>query len=130
MKQIAKTFLWSLFAFALLSEGCAWAQPTPAQFGCSALTVRTPEGWLPEGMQNQFMALATLFFALDGINEKGLAVADLMAGDNAETHQDSGKPALTTTSAICYLLKNAATSTNHSILNSRGMADNLSGGIA
>ena len=213
MKQIAKTFLWSLFAFALLSEGCAWAQPnpkeaaamsvrkldeglyymeykgddgfagliesgggrsageltgyvmrflfqghqqpqaepTPAQFGCSALTVRTPEGgflmgrnfdftsatgiilhtvpeqgyetyttfntiflgfgegWLPEGMQNQFMALATLFFALDGINEKGLAVADLMAGDNAETHQDSGKPALTTTSAICYLLKNAAT---------------------
>ena len=31
-------------------------------------------------MQNQFMALATLFFALDGINEKGLAVADLMAG--------------------------------------------------
>ena len=67
------------------------------------------EGWLPEGMQNQFMALATLFFALDGINEKGLAVADLMAGDDAQTHQDSGKPALTTTSAICYILKNAAT---------------------
>ena len=67
------------------------------------------EGWLPEGIQNQFMALATLFFALDGINEKGLAVADLMAGDDAQTHQSSGKPALTTTSAICYLLKNAAT---------------------
>lgn len=126
-------------------------EPVPAQFGCSALTARTPEGgvlmgrnfdfnsatgvvlhtfpeqgyetyttfntdflgfgdgWLPEGMQNQFMALATLFFALDGINEKGLAVADLMAGDDAQTHQESGKPALTTTSAICYLLKNAAT---------------------
>lgn len=38
-----------------------------------------------------------------------LAVADLMAGDNAQTNQESGKPALTTTSAICYLLKNAAT---------------------
>ena len=127
------------------------ASPAPAQYGCSALTARTPdnevlmgrnfdfssatgmilhmvpehgyetfttfnveffgfgEGWLPEGMQNQYMALATLFFALDGLNEKGLAVADLMAGDDAQTHQDSGKPALTTTSAICYLLKNAAT---------------------
>ena len=55
------------------------------------------------------MALSSLFFALDGINEKGLAVADLMAGDDAVTHQETGKPALTTTSAISYLLKNAAT---------------------
>lgn len=67
------------------------------------------DGWLPEGYPNQYMALSSLFFALDGINEKGLAVADLMAGDNAETHQDTGKPGVTTTSAICYMLKNAAT---------------------
>ena len=129
----------------------AEAAPVPAQYGCSALTARTPdggvlmgrnfdftsatgmilhtvpkhgyetyttfnveffgfgEGWLPEGFKNQYMALAGLFFALDGINEKGLAVADLMAGDDAQTHQDTGKPALTTTSAICYMLKNAAT---------------------
>ena len=66
-------------------------------------------GWLPEGSTNQFMALSSLFFALDGFNEKGLAMADLMAGDDAETHQETGKPALTTTSAICYVLKNAAT---------------------
>ena len=126
-------------------------ESVPADYGCSALTARTPEGgvlmgrnfdfnsatgivvhtvptkgyetyttfnlefigfgegWLPEGGKNQYMALSALFFALDGINEKGLAVADLMAGDDAQTHQDSGKPALTTTSAICYLLKNAAT---------------------
>ena len=125
--------------------------PEPPQYGCSALTVHTPEGgvlmgrnfdfssatgmilhtvpkhgyetittfnveffgfgdgWLPEGFVNQYMALSGLFFALDGINEKGLAVADLMAGDEAVTHQNTGKPALTTTSAICYLLKNAAT---------------------
>ena len=124
--------------------------PAPAQYGCSSLTVRTPENevlmgrnfdfssatgmvlhtmpkhgyetittfnveffgfgndWLPEGFVNQYMALGGLFFALDGINEKGLAIADLMAGDDAETHQNSGKTALTTTSAICYLLKNAA----------------------
>ena len=126
--------------------------PTPveATYGCSALTVRTPENgvlmgrnfdfssatgiilhtipkhgyetittfnsdffgfgddWQPGGSSNQFMALSTLFFALDGINEKGLAMADLMAGDDVETHQETGKPALTTTSAICYVLKNAA----------------------
>ena len=142
------------YVMRFITQGRQQAQagnPVPADFGCAALTVRTPEGgilmgrnfdfnsatgivlhtvpeqgyetyttfntnflgfgegWLPEGMQNQFMALATLFFALDGINEKGLAVADLMAGDNAQTHQESGKPALTTTAAICYLLKNAAT---------------------
>ena len=126
-------------------------EPAPAQYGCSALTVRTPEGgvlmgrnfdfssatglilhtvpkhgyetittfnveffgfgqgWLPEGFANQYMALSGLFFALDGVNEKGLAIADLMAGDEAVTNQDTGKPALTTTSAISYLLKNAAT---------------------
>ena len=125
--------------------------PAPAQYGCSALTARTPENgilmgrnfdfssatglilhtipkrgyetittfnveffgfgkdWKPEGFVNQYMALSSLFFALDGINEKGLAVADLMAGDEAVTHQETGKPALTTTSAISYLLKNAAT---------------------
>ena len=125
--------------------------PAPAQYGCSALTARTPENgvlmgrnfdfssatglimhtvpkrgyetittfnveflgfgdnWLPEGFVNQYQALSGLFFALDGINEKGLAVADLMAGDDAVTHQNTGKPALTTTSAISYLLKNAAT---------------------
>ena len=32
-----------------------------------------------------------------------------MAGDNAETHQETGKPALTTTSALKYLLNRAAT---------------------
>ena len=125
--------------------------PAPAQYGCSALTARTPENgvlmgrnfdfssatglimhtvpkrgyetittfnveflgfgdnWLPEGFVNQYQTLSGLFFALDGINEKGLAVADLMAGDDAVTHQNTGKPALTTTSAISYLLKNAAT---------------------
>ena len=66
------------------------------------------EGWIPEGFSNQYMSLTCLFFALDGINEKGFAIADLMAGDQVETHQNTGKPALTTTSAICYLLKNAA----------------------
>ena len=120
-------------------------------FGCSALTVKTPEGgvlmgrnfdfpsalgvvlhtipergyetittfnvkfygfgedYKPEGFKNQYLALAGLFVALDGINEKGLAIADLMAGDSIQTHQRTSKPDLTTTAAISYLLKNAAT---------------------
>ena len=142
----------SEYVARFLSKGFYNPKDTvPAKYGCSALTVRTPEGsvlmgrnfdftsatgivlhtvpeqgyetyttfntnflgfgdgWLPEGFKNQYMALSVLFFALDGINEKGLAIADLTAGDNAQTHQDNGKLALTTTSAICYLLKNAAT---------------------
>ena len=64
--------------------------------------------WKPEGFANQYLALASLFGALDGVNEKGLAVADLLAGEGSETHQDGGKPDLTTTCAIKYLLKSAA----------------------
>ena len=119
-------------------------------YGCSALTVKTPDGsvmmgrnfdfpsaiglimhcipdkgyetittfnvefynfgedFKPEGFKNQYMCLAGLFVALDGINEKGLAIADLMAGDSIETHQHTSKPDLTTTAAISYMLKNAA----------------------
>lgn len=125
-------------------------QTQKADFGCSALTVKTPEGgvlmgrnfdfssaigvvlhtipnrgyetittfnvnffgfgedYKPEGFVNQYLALTGLFFALDGINEKGLAIADLMAGDTIQTHQRTSKPDLTTTAAISYLLKNAA----------------------
>ena len=64
--------------------------------------------WVPEGFPNQYMALSALFVALDGINEKGLAIADLMAGDDEETHQDRGKPDLTTTCALKYMLSRAA----------------------
>ena len=46
--------------------------------------------------------------ALDGLNEKGLAIAVLDAGDKVVTRQDTSKPDLTTTTAVQYLLKNAA----------------------
>ena len=66
------------------------------------------EDYKPEGFKNQYMALAGLFMALDGINEKGFAIAVLDAGDKVVTSQDTSKPDLTTTSATQYLLKNAA----------------------
>ena len=54
------------------------------------------------------MALTGLFLALDGLNEKGLAIAVLDAGDKVVTRQNTSKPDLTTTTAVQYLLKNAA----------------------
>lgn len=73
------------------------------------------EDYKPEGFKNQYMALAGLFMALDGINEKGFAIAVLDAGDKVVTNQKTmvstnrpSKPDLTTTSATQYLLKNAA----------------------
>ena len=65
----------------------------------------TPDGSMPERIQT----LAAIYVPLDGMNEKGLIVADLMAGDKEETHQKTDKPDLTTTTAIRLLLDRAAT---------------------
>lgn len=67
------------------------------------------EGWKPEGFANQYMALAAIYVPLDGINEKGLCVADLINGDNEQTHQQTDKADLTTSTAIRMLLDKAAT---------------------
>ena len=149
---IAKADQLAGYAIEFLSKGHYKPEISTSKqaYGCSALTVSTPdgdilmgrnfdfpsaigvvmhcipdkgyetittfnvefygfgEGFKPEGFKNQYMALTGLFVALDGINEKGLAIADLMAGDTVETHQDTNKPDLTTTAAIPYMLKNAA----------------------
>ena len=63
-----------------------------------------PDGSMPERIQT----LAAIYVPLDGMNEKGLVVADLMAGDDEETHQKTDKPDLTTTTAIRLLLDRAA----------------------
>ena len=63
----------------------------------------------PDGsMMERMLTLAAIYVPLDGMNEKGLVVADLMAGDNEETHQRSDKPDVTTTTAIRLLLDKAA----------------------
>lgn len=66
------------------------------------------EDWLPEGMPNQYMALASIYVPLDGMNEKGLCVADLVNGDDEQTHQNTEKADMTTNSAIRLLLDKAA----------------------
>ena len=63
-----------------------------------------PDGSIMDRMQT----LAAIYVPLDGMNEKGLMVADLMAGDQEETHQQTEKANLTTTTAIRLLLDRAA----------------------
>ena len=66
------------------------------------------DGYKPTGLINSFKAVAGVFVPLDGINEKGLVVADLMAGDKEVTDQRSSRPDLTTTGAVRLLLNRAA----------------------
>lgn len=66
------------------------------------------EGYLPEGFVNKMLAISSVYVPLDGINEKGLCVADLMIDVKEETCQDTGKANLTTTTAIRLLLDHAA----------------------
>lgn len=66
------------------------------------------ESYKPEGMINAFKATAGVYVPMDGINEKGLIVADLMAGDDEVTDQRSSLPDLTTTTAMRLLLNTAA----------------------
>lgn len=65
------------------------------------------EDYLPEGFQNQMLALASVYVPLDGMNEMGLCVADLMIEVNEVTNQDNGKVDLTTTTAIRKILDEA-----------------------
>ena len=68
------------------------------------------EGYVPDAsMMYRIQSLAAIYVPLDGMNEKGLMVADLMAGDSEDTHQQTAKPDLTTTTAIRLLLYKAAT---------------------
>ena len=67
------------------------------------------EEYVPDGsMGERMLTLAAVYVPLDGMNEKGLMVADLMAGDKEETHQNTEKADLTTTTAIRLLLDKAA----------------------
>lgn len=67
------------------------------------------DGYAPDGsMMERVQSIAAIYVPLDGMNSEGLMVADLMAGDKEETHQQTGKTALTTTTAVRLLLDRAA----------------------
>ena len=57
---------------------------------------------------DEVRTLAALYAPLDGMNEAGLAVSVNMIQDNATIEQDTGKPNITTTTAVRLLLNQAA----------------------
>ena len=66
------------------------------------------EDKLPDTWKQKLITLAAPYAPLDGINEKGLAVAVLRIADEP-TDQDTGKTDITTTTAIRLMLDKAAT---------------------
>lgn len=84
-------------------------QSKPASGYASIATVDTDFirgvnfGQLPDSLQ----AIIALYAPLDGMNEKGFAVSVNMIEDNATIEQNTGKPDLTTTTAIRLLLNQA-----------------------
>lgn len=63
---------------------------------------------MPEETQMRLLSVAAPFAPVDGMNEKGLCVAVLMIQDSPGFRQDTGKPDLTTTTAVRLLLDQAA----------------------
>ena len=66
------------------------------------------EDWKPQSMQEKFMAMAAVYVPLDGMNEKGLCVADLIEIDGDTNVPDTEKPDLTIVGAIRLVLDYAA----------------------
>lgn len=66
------------------------------------------EDYAPRSMMERMMLLAAVYVPLDGMNEAGLCVADLIVNDGQTTNQMTEKVDLTTTSAIRLLLDRAA----------------------
>lgn len=62
----------------------------------------------PDKLVSKAMSAASLYAPMDGINEQGLCVAVLMIEDRDATAQDTGKPGITTTTAVRLLLDQAA----------------------
>ena len=81
-----------------------------SMFTCCLDFLGFGEDWVPdESMASRFMALAAVYVPLDGMNEKGLCVADLLVEPGEVIHQDTDKPDLTITAALRLLLDKAAT---------------------
>ena len=59
---------------------------------------------IPENIRTAF----ALYAPLDGMNEKGLAISVNMIQDSERINQDTGKPDITTTTAVRLLLNKAA----------------------
>lgn len=67
------------------------------------------DDFTPDGTMNQMMSLAAIYVPLDGMNEKGLCIADLIIRVDERINQNSNKCDVTTTTAIRQILDYCAT---------------------
>lgn len=93
----------ALVVAAYPTEG--YASISTVNLGFIMLGVGPASQW----MTDEMITVAALYAPLDGMNEKGLCVSVNMIQDNATIHQDTGKPDITTTTAIRLMLDRAAT---------------------
>lgn len=76
---------------------------------CNLENLGFGDNYEPKGFVNSLKAIAGIYVPMDGMNEKGLCVADLVIDTEERTNQNSGKTNITTTTAIRLLLDKAAT---------------------
>lgn len=70
--------------------------------------IRQSTGYAADMLTDEMLTVAALYAPLDGMNEKGLCVSVNMIQDSAAINQDTGKPDITTTTAIRLMLDKAA----------------------
>ena len=70
--------------------------------------IKQGAGFTANFLTDEMMSIAALYAPLDGMNEKGLCVSVNMIQDRATIQQDTGKPDITTTTAIRLMLDKAA----------------------
>ena len=92
----------ALVAAAYPEEGYASISTVNQDF------IRKDEGFAVNMLTDEMMTAAVLYAPLDGMNEKGLCVSVNMIQDSATIHQNTGKPNITTTTAVRLLLDKAA----------------------
>ena len=65
-------------------------------------------GSFANALDDNALTLAAIYAPLDGMNEKGLCVSVNMIEDNESVNQNTGKPDITTTTAVRLLLDKAS----------------------
>ena len=71
--------------------------------------IRKDAGFAVNMLTDEMMTVAALYAPLDGMNEKGLCVSVNMIQDGEAIHQNTGKPNITTTTAVRLMLDKATT---------------------
>ena len=95
-----------------LSQGGAKSDAEVIKYLASKLA--SDAGSMAKLLSDETIIIAALYALLDGMNEKGLCVAVNMIQDSDTISQSSGKPDITTTTAVRMLLNKAAT-TNEAV---------------